>query len=439
MPKPAALKLFLLLMCLTSPSLLANESARENWVVTTDRWGNPMYSELELTRNGNRLDGTLDGDLLEGDIDGDTVRFVATDSEKTTFSYVGKRVGTTIQGTADFPDSNDPQRRAAHAFVANLIPARPAGGPKRYVFKPTDYSNEFSQHRKPVLTIWPGDTVQTTTIDSGGVDAHGVTRALYGNPQTGPFYIATASPGDTLVVTINRLRTNRDYADSLDDIVARARSTALAARTTGLGKPVRWKLDAEAGFASPEQPGERLKDFKVPLRPMLGGLAVAPGFGFAPPSTGDTGRFGGNMDFNEIVEGSIVYLPVSQPGALLYLGDAHALQGDGETSQFALETSMDVEFSVDVLHGRSIAMPRIESPTHIMVLGQAGSLDDALRLATAGLTHWLEQDYGLTLSESAQVLGSSVEYVVANLAGRNVGLAAKIEKSRLAGLRKIND
>lgn len=435
--KPAILKLFILLMCMASPSLFANETVRESWVVTTDRWGNPMYSELELTRSGNRLGGTLDGSVLAGDIAGDTIRFVVTDSDKATFSYVGKRAGSTIEGTADFPDSNDPQRRAAHAFVAKLIPARPAGGPKRYIFKPTDYANEFSQHRKPILTIWPGDSVQTTTIDSGGVDAHGVTRALYGNPQTGPFYIATASPGDTLVVSIERLRPNRNYADSLDDIVGRARSTGLAARATELGKPVRWKIDLEAGFANPEQPGERLKDFKVPLRPMLGGLAVAPGFGFAPPSTGDTGRFGGNMDFNEIVEGSIVYLPVSQPGALLYLGDAHALQGDGETSQFALEISMDVEFSVDVIRGRSIAMPRIESPTHIMALGQAGSLDDALRLATAGLTQWLEQDYGLTLSESAQVLGSSVEYVVANLAGRNVGLAAKIEKSRLAGLQRI--
>ncbi len=437
MLKSVTLNVFVLLMCLASPVLLANERVRESWVVTTDRWGNPMYSELDLTRNGDRLGGTLDGDALEGDIDGNTLRFVVTDPDRTMFSYVGERVGTTIEGTADFPDSNDPERRVAHAFVANLIPARPAGGPKRHVFEPTDYSNEFSQHRKPVLTIWPGDSVQTTTIDSGGVDAHGVTRALYGNPQTGPFYIATASPGDTLVVRIERLRPNRNYADSLDDIVGRARSTGLAARAGELGKPVRWKIDLEAGFASPEPSSGRLKDFKVPLRPMLGGLAVAPGFGFAPPSTGDTGRFGGNMDFNEIIEGSIVYLPVSQPGALLYLGDAHALQGDGETSQFALEISMDVEFSVDVLRGRSIAMPRIESPTHIMVLGQAGSLDDALRMATAGLTQWLEQDYGLTLSESAQVLGSSVEYVVANLAGRNVGLAAKIEKSRLAGLRSI--
>jgi acetamidase/formamidase len=129
---------------------------------------------------------------------------------------------------------------------------------------------------------------------------------------------------------------------------------------------------------------------------------------------------------------------VYQPGALLYLGDAHPLQGDGETSQYALETSMDVEFSVDVVHGKSVSMPRVESPTHIMVLGQAGSLDDALRAATTGLTQWLEQDYGLSLSESAQVLGSSVQYVVANLAGRSVGVVAKLEKARLVSLRVTN-
>ena len=163
---------------------------------------------------------------------------------------------------------------------------------------------------------------------------------------------------------------------------------------------------------------------------MLGGLALAPGDG-PPVSTGDTGRFGGNMDFNEVVEGNPVYLPVQQPGALLYLGDAHALQGDGETSQYALETSMDVEFTVELIKGKAIAMPRVESPTQIMALGQAGSLDDALRAATSGMLQWLQQDYGLSLSESAQVLGSAVKYSVANLAGRSVGVAAKLDKSLL--------
>jgi amidase len=276
--------------------------------------------------------------------------------------------------------------------------------------------------------------VHTTTIDSGGVDENGVTRALFGNPQTGPFYIATANPGDTLIVRIKRLRLNRDYADSLDSIVDRALGSSMAAKASGLGKPVRWKLDRQRGMASPENPSDHLKNFEVPVRPMLGGLAVAPGFGSAPISTGDTGRFGGNMDCNDVVEGNAVYLPVFQPGALLYLGDAHALQGDGETSQYALETSMDVEFSVDVVHGKSISMPRVESLTQIMVLGQAGSLDDALRAATTGMIQWLQQDYGLGLSESAQVLGSSVQYVVANLAGRGVGVIAKFDKVRLATL-----
>ena len=123
-----------------------------------------------------------------------------------------------------------------------------------------------------------------------------------------------------------------------------------------------------------------------------------------------------------------------QPGALLYLGDAHALQGDGETSQFALETSMEVEFRVELVRGKAIAMPRVESPQAIFVLGQAGSLDDALRSATAGLLQWLRQDYGLDAAQAAQVLGSSVRYRVANLAGRSVGLAASIDKKRLATL-----
>lgn len=137
------------------------------------------------------------------------------------------------------------------------------------------------------------------------------------------------------------------------------------------------------------------------------------------------------MDFNEVVEGNTVYLPVQQPGALLYLGDAHALQGDGETSQYALETSMDVEFTVHLIKGKAIGMPRVESPTQIMTLGQAGSLDDALRIATAGMTQWLQQDYGLSLQDSAILLGSAVQYSVANLAGRSVGVAAKLNKSLL--------
>lgn len=426
----------LLLMIACMPLAKASEMNGQ-WLVTTDLWGNPAYQQLDIADGDGVLSGVFDGDPLTGNRDGSSLRFTVTGSDGAIYRFVGTQSHDAIAGTADYPDTNNKDQRASHAFSARRLPQRSGNAPQRHEFVPTDYSNEFSPHRAPVLTIWPGDSVHTTTLDSGGVDQHGKTRALFGNPQTGPFFVMGAKPGDVLAIRIKRLRLNRDYADSLDSLVGRAMSPAVAAKATELGKPVRWTLDRERGVAFPQTPTPGLRTLSAPLSPMLGGLALAPGFGSAPVSTGDTGRFGGNMDFNEIREGATVYLPVSQPGALLYLGDAHALQGDGETSQYALETSMEVEFTVDIVPGHSIQGPRVESPTEIMALGQAGSLDDALRAATAGMVQWLEQDHALDMSEIAQVLGTSVRYTVANLAGRNVGIAARLDKQRLAGLPRL--
>lgn len=424
------------LFLILSTFAAAAGAAGESWLLVTDRWGNREYQALELQRDGGQLTGTLGGDRLQGRRDGNRLRFRVAGSDGAQYDFDGRQRGDSVEGQADYPDPNDATRRVQHAFTARRLPGRPPGGPRLHAFEPADYANEFSPHRQPVLTIWPGDRVRTKTIDSGGIDEHGRTVALFGNPQTGPFYVAGAVPGDTLVVHLRRLRANRDWADSLDALVARAQSTALAAQTGGLGKPVRWTLDRERGVAHPARTDTTLAGFEVPLRPMLGGLAVAPGFGAAPQSTGDTGRNGGNMDFNAVVEGATVYLPVFQPGALLYLGDGHAAQGDGETSQYALETSLDVEFEIGLVHGKAINLPRVESAQQLLVLGQAGSLDEALRNATAGLIQWLQQDYGLDVAAAAQVLGSSAQYRVANLAGRSVGLVAGIDKSLLLRLRR---
>jgi acetamidase/formamidase len=208
----------------------------------------------------------------------------------------------------------------------------------------------------------------------------------------------------------------------------------LAVKMKDGGKPIRWHLDLANGTASPAKPTEHLAHYSIPLRPMLGCVGVAPRPAQASPGTGDSGRWGGNMDFNEIVEGSTVYLPVNVPGALLYVGDGHAAQGDGELAGNALETSMDVEFSVDVIPAKSIPSPRVESPTYIMAMGLDGSLDDAFRDATANMAQWLTDDYQLTPSEVAQVLGSSAEYKVSEVADRNAGMVLKINKQRLQGL-----
>ena len=98
---------------------------------------------------------------------------------------------------------------------------------------------------------------------------------------------------------------------------------------------------------------------------------------------------------------------------------------------------MDVEFTVDLIKGASIAMPRVESPSQIMVLGQAGSLDKALRAASTGMLQWLQKDYDLTLLQAAQVIGSILRSSVPNLAGRSVGVAAKLDTALLPPSRRV--
>jgi acetamidase/formamidase len=140
------------------------------------------------------------------------------------------------------------------------------------------------------------------------------------------------------------------------------------------------------------------------------------------------------MDFNAAGEGATVYLPVSNPGALLYFGDGHAAQGDGELNGDALETSLDVEVTVDVIPGKSVPSPRIESTVQWIAMGLAGSIDDAFRAATANMAAWLEERYTLTPSEIAQVLGTSSQYHVSEVADRNAGVVLAIDKDRLRGL-----
>src|SRR6185295_7393359 len=140
--------------------------------------------------------------------------------------------------------------------------------------------------------------------------------------------------------------------------------------------------------------------YTVPLRPMLGCVATAPP---AKQSfrSGHLGSYGGNMDYNKIREGTTLYLPVSQIGALLFVGDGHAAQGDGELTGDALETSMDIEFSIELIQNSSTGMPRAENGEYLMASGIAGSLQDALQIATSELMKWLARDYKLNPSEAA--------------------------------------
>jgi acetamidase/formamidase len=129
-------------------------------------------------------------------------------------------------------------------------------------------------------------------------------------------------------------------------------------------------------------------------------------------------------------------LPVYHPGALLFVGDGHAAQGDGELTGNALETSMDVEFSVDLKENSRIGQPRAEDNDSIMVMGIENSLDDAIRSATTGMSRWLASEYKLNQAEIAMVLGSSMHYDIAEIVDPQVHVVARLSKTALAGIAK---
>jgi len=193
-------------------------------------------------------------------------------------------------------------------------------------------------------------------------------------------------------------------------------------------------LDRENGVARLKKPSDHLKNYTVRLQPMLGCIAVAPP-GHQSFRTGYLGSYGGNLDYNQIREGTTVYLPVYAPGALLFVGDGHAAQGDGELTGDALETSMDVEFTVNLVKGKSTGNPRAENEEFLMALGIANSLAEAVQSATTELANWLQRDYKLEPNEAAIVLGTAMQYNIAEVVDPLVHVVAKVRKDTLAGLK----
>jgi amidase len=296
---------------------------------------------------------------------------------------------------------------------------------------PTRFYNTYSFEHPPVLRINPGDRVVTKTLDAGGVDWNGTTVASGPNPQTGPFYIEGAEPGDMLVVTIEKLETNRAMAYSSSLLAPYAVDpTAIAARVDREPRRTTWTIDKAHGVARLDQTDIQPGGLELPLRPMLGCIGTAPARKEAISSAAP-GAFGGNMDYAFMGQGVKLMLPVNEPGALLFLGDGHARQGEGEVVGTGLETSLDVEFSVELVKKKAIGWPRLETDTHVMVLGSARPLLEAFQHATTELQKWLMADFGLTERGAQTLMGQATEYEIANVVDPNFTVVAKIGKAML--------
>lgn len=304
-------------------------------------------------------------------------------------------------------------------------------------FTPIKFFSEFSSANAPVLTIKPGDTVHTWTVDCDGFDSlnHKRTEGDAVNPLTGPFYVEGAQQGDILKVTLVHLGFSRSTAFSSLSFHERSLPAAEYGPFSKV-KPVIWDLNFKNNTATPHMGGSKLKNFTVNIHPFLGCVGVAPAG--APFPTTDSGPFGGNMDFTAVTTGATIYLPVYHPGALLTLGDGHAAQGDGELNWDAIETSLNVAFTVQLIKRPSMPLlnPRVENKDYIMAVGADSSLDVALKIATSNLLQYLQQEYHLTNEEATQVMGSSLEYKIAEIVDPKTEVVAMIKKSQLAKIGK---
>ena len=319
---------------------------------------------------------------------------------------------------------------AAVLLLSSFLLAQSPGSTP-ITFEPTSGVQTFAV-REPVLRLAPGAVVETRTFSRPG-DYY--ERA--GGPwpgEVGPFWIEGATPNDTLVVRILKLRPNRDTAVSQVNPQGIS-AVAGDSRTRMLNDPLParrfvWQLDRQRNVGVLELPNSRSKRIEMPLKPMLGRLAVAPegqeAFGGLWP-----GNFGGNMDASDAREGTTVYLPIFHDGALFYFGDGHALQGDGEIVGSGLETTMDVTFQFDLIKGRRIRWPRMEDADDIMVAGSVRPLVDAFRIAQVELIQWLIEDYGFERMEAYQVVSQGGHSRIANVVDPNYTVVAKFPKKLL--------
>ena len=286
--------------------------------------------------------------------------------------------------------------------------------------------------REPVLRLQSGAVVESRTFSRPG-DYYEKTGGPWPG-EVGPFYVEGATPNDTLAIRILKLRLNRDTAVSALSPTSIS-AVAPDARTRMLNDPLParrfiWQLDRTRNVGILEIPNSASKRIEVPLRPMLGRLAVAPAgeeaWGGLWP-----GNFGGNMDSADAREGTTVHLPIFHDGAYFYFGDVHALQGDGEIVGSGLETTADVTFQFEVIKGRRIRWPRMEDENDIMVAGSARPLVDAFRIAQVELIEWLVDEYGFDKLDAYQIVSQAGHTRVANVVDPNYTVMAKFPKKLL--------
>jgi acetamidase/formamidase len=299
----------------------------------------------------------------------------------------------------------------------------------------------YDSRLTPALRVASGDRVRVETMVAGGLQRlrlagvkdeeipeslKAVERAVTergpgAHPMSGPIFVEGAEPGDTLEIRIVAIEFLHPFGVNafspgggvLPDDYPYAQLRLL-----------RWQPGATRVEFSP--------GVSLPMAPFFGSIGVAP-----PPLTGrissrPPGWHGGNLDNKDLVAGATLYLPVHVPGALLSIGDGHALQGDGEVTGTALETSLRGTFELRVRKGQRLRWPRAETPTHYIAMGLHEDLNEAARLATRELVDFLVADKHLTRDEAYMLCSLAADLHVTQAVDATKGVHASLPKAIFA-------
>jgi amidase len=289
-------------------------------------------------------------------------------------------------------------------------------------------------YSEPVLSIVPGDRVIVETRDAfeGKIRTEQdlpsqKLRVPFLNPQNGPIMIDGAEKGDVVAVYIESMLPRGDNPRGTCCLIPRFGALTGTDYTATLNAPLpeitrKIDVDEEGVYWS--------KRVKLPYKPHIGTLSVSPEIDSINALTPD--NHGGNMDVPDMGPGSITYLPVRSPGARLFIGDAHACQGDGEVCGTAVEFASTTVIHVDLIKGWNIEWPRLETEALLMAIGSARPLEDATRIAYNQLVLWMEKEYGFDRWDAYMMLSQCGRVRLGNFVDPKYSVGAAIDKQYLA-------
>ncbi len=297
-----------------------------------------------------------------------------------------------------------------------------------------DLAFVIGPYQRPIARVQPGETFQVSTLDAFGnridspdLDLTKIIQLPYVNPCTGPIFVEGASPGDTLAVTVGEISITRDYAVSC--LIPEFGGLCGTVYTRTLNEPLPQRILLHPIDKSGMIHDPQLDIIPIPAEPFYGTIGTSPAI--EAISTLSPGFHGGNMDAADICPGNTVYLPVNVEGALLFVGDGHAAQGDAEVCGVAAEVPTTGTFTVNLIKGNAISTPRVESEDFLMSIGSARPMEDAARIAFYDLISWLAADYGFDRIAAYQLCSQVAVVRVANMVDVLYSVVAKFPKKYL--------